>query len=312
MGKLSGHPHVVDILQSGVTPSGRPYIVMPYHPRDSLEAWVRHEGPLPWAEVLRVGVKLAGALETAHRAGTLHRDVKPANILLTGYGEPQLTDFGIARVSGGFETTSSMITGSPAYTAPEVLRGEPPSVASDVYSLGAALFCLLTGHAAFERRSSERLVAQFLRIATQPVPDLRGKTFRTTCAPRSNMPWPTIRPIVPRAQRISAENCRRRNAGTISASTRWHCPRRSANSRVWNSRQPRPLSRPCPDAAAVIAGARAPHPQRRGSLPSADADAVAGAADPAARDASTRAPPTSGVDPRTRRVREEHGRRAVA
>ncbi|QHE71414.1 hypothetical protein GFS60_05021 [Rhodococcus sp. WAY2] len=175
MGKLSGHPHVVDILQSGVTPSGRPYIVMPYHPRDSLEAWVRHEGPLPWAEVLRVGIKLAGALETAHRAGTLHRDVKPANILLTGYGEPQLTDFGIARVSGGFETTSSMITGSPAYTAPEVLRGEPPSVASDVYSLGAALFCLLTGHAAFERRSGERLVAQFLRIATQPVPDLRGE-----------------------------------------------------------------------------------------------------------------------------------------
>ncbi|MFZ2172570.1 MAG: protein kinase [Rhodococcus sp. (in: high G+C Gram-positive bacteria)] len=174
MGKLSGHPNVVDILQAGVTRRGRPFIVMPYHPRNSLDKWLRREGPLPWREVLRVGVKLSGALETAHRMGTLHRDVKPANILLTGYGEPQLTDFGIARVSGGFETTTSTIAGSPAFTAPEVLRGEPPTPASDVYSLGATLFCLLTGHAAFERRSGERLVAQFLRISTQPIPDLRG------------------------------------------------------------------------------------------------------------------------------------------
>ncbi|WP_112299083.1 serine/threonine-protein kinase [Rhodococcus wratislaviensis] len=197
MGKLSGHPHVVDILQSGVTRSGRPYIVMPYHSRNSLDAWIRREGPLPWSETLRVGVKLAGALETAHRLGTLHRDVKPANILLTGYGEPQLTDFGIARVTGGFETTSSMITGSPAFTAPEVLRGDAPSASSDVYSLGAALFCLLTGHAAFERRSGERLVAQFLRIATQPVPDLRGEDIPDdVCAAieRAMSEEPTDRP----------------------------------------------------------------------------------------------------------------------
>jgi serine/threonine-protein kinase PknK len=118
-------------------------------------------------------VKLAGALEAAHRAGTLHRDVKPANILLSDYGEPQLTDFGIARIAGGFQTTSGIVTGSPAFTAPEVLEGKAPTPTSDVYSLGATLFCVLTGHAAFERRSGEQVVAQFLRITSQPIPDLR-------------------------------------------------------------------------------------------------------------------------------------------
>jgi ATP/maltotriose-dependent transcriptional regulator MalT len=122
---------------------------------------------------LRIGVKLAGALEAAHRAGILHRDVKPGNILLSEYGEPQLTDFGIARITGGFQTATGVITGSPAFTAPEVLEGNTPTPASDVYSLGATLFCALTGHAAFERRSGEQVVAQFLRITSQPIPDLR-------------------------------------------------------------------------------------------------------------------------------------------
>ncbi|MDV7355903.1 protein kinase [Rhodococcus oxybenzonivorans] len=175
MGRLTGHPNIVNVLQVGVTGSGRPYIVMPYHPRDSLDARIRKSGPLPLGEVLRLGVKIAGALETGHRLGILHRDVKPANILLTDYGEPALTDFGIAHISGGFETATGTVTGSPAFTAPEVLRGDPPSPASDIYGLGATLFCAVTGHAAFERRSGEQVIAQFLRITSQPVPDLREK-----------------------------------------------------------------------------------------------------------------------------------------
>ncbi|MGW0022966.1 protein kinase domain-containing protein [Rhodococcus sp. NPDC003383] len=175
MGRLSGHPHIVTVLQAGSTPGGQPYLAMHYHPHDSLEARIRRHGPLPWRDVLRIGVKLAGALETAHRSGILHRDVKPANILITEYGEPQLTDFGIARVAGGFRTTSREITGSPAFTAPEILEGKPPAATSDVYSLSATLFCALTGHAAFERRKGERVVAQFVRITTEPIPDLRGE-----------------------------------------------------------------------------------------------------------------------------------------
>ena len=152
MGRLSGHPHIMNILQVGVLASGRPFIVMPYHAKDSLEVLIRRHGPLDWCETLSIGVKLAGALDAAHCAGTLHRDVKPGNILLTDYGEPQLTDFGIARIAGGFETATGVITGSPAFTAPEVLEGASPTPASDVYSLGATLFCVLTGHAAFERQ----------------------------------------------------------------------------------------------------------------------------------------------------------------
>jgi len=177
MGRLSGHPNIVTILQVGTTTTGRPFIVMPYHAKNSLEALIRRHGPLDWRETLHIGVKLAGALEAAHGAGILHRDVKPANILLSEYGEPELTDFGIARIAGGFQTATGVITGSPAFTAPEVLEGKIPTPASDVYSLGATLFCALTGHAAFERQSGEKVIAQFLRITSQPIPDLRERGF---------------------------------------------------------------------------------------------------------------------------------------
>ncbi|MCP2319646.1 serine/threonine-protein kinase PknK [Nocardia amikacinitolerans] len=197
MGRLSGHPNIVDILQVDVTASGMPIIVMPYCTHGSLEQLIREQGPLTWADSLRAGVKLAGAIESAHRARILHRDVKPANVLLSGYGEPQLTDFGIARIPGGFRTSSSLITGSPAFTAPEVLKGEEPTVRSDIYGLGATLFALLTGHAAFERQAGERVVAQFLRITTQPVPDLREQDIPPDVADaieRAMAPDPADRP----------------------------------------------------------------------------------------------------------------------
>jgi serine/threonine-protein kinase PknK len=175
MGALSGHPNIVDVLQVDLTRTGRPYIVMPFHPRGSLDELIRCDGPAPWPDVVRLGIKLCGAVETAHRAGILHRDIKPANVLLTSYGEPQLTDFGVARVAGAFETGNHTIIGSPAFTAPEVLKGEPPTPASDIYGLGATLFTALTGHAAFERRSGEKVITQFLRITTEPIPDLRSQ-----------------------------------------------------------------------------------------------------------------------------------------
>ncbi len=173
MGRLTGHPNIVGVLQVGETESGYPYLVMQYHREGSLEARIRRLGPLALDEVLRLGVKMAGALATAHRLEIIHRDVKPGNILSTEYGEPALSDFGIAHISGGFKTATGTFTGSPAFTAPETLGGDPPTEASDVYGLGASLFCALTGHAAYERRSGEQVVAQFLRIATESAPDLR-------------------------------------------------------------------------------------------------------------------------------------------
>jgi non-specific serine/threonine protein kinase len=173
MGRLTGHPNVVGVLQVGQTKSGHPYLVMQYHRRGSLDARIRRLGRLAVGEVLHLGVKIAGALESAHGLEILHRDVKPGNILLTDYGEPALTDFGIAHIVGGFKTATGIFTGSPAFTAPEILAGDPPRTASDVYGLGATLFAALTGHAAYERKSGEQVVTQFLRIATEPAPDLR-------------------------------------------------------------------------------------------------------------------------------------------
>jgi serine/threonine-protein kinase PknK len=175
MGKLSGHPNIVNIFQVGTTESGLPYIVMQYLPRDSLGTLIFNAGPQSWQDTLHIGVKISGALATAHRLATLHRDIKPANILLTEYGEPQLTDFGIARIEGGFETTTGLIQGTPAFTAPEILHGQSPTPASDLYSLGATLFCVLTGHVAVERRSGEQVLTQFLRTTGNAIPDLEGR-----------------------------------------------------------------------------------------------------------------------------------------
>ncbi|MFI6773384.1 protein kinase [Nocardia sp. NPDC050412] len=174
LGKFSNHPNIVQVLTTDVTATGRPFIVMPLHPRGSLATRIRADGPLPWQEVLGVGVKLAGALATAHASGVIHRDVNPGNVLISDYGEPQLADFGIARVGGAFETAPGTVAGTPAYTAPEVIRGEPPTVLSDIYGLGSTLFTALTGHAAFERQAGESMVAQFVRITSEPVPDLRS------------------------------------------------------------------------------------------------------------------------------------------
>ncbi|OBK37856.1 protein kinase [Mycobacterium sp. 1165196.3] len=173
MGGLSGHPNIVNILRVGLTASGRPYIVMSYCPAGSLGLRVQREGPIAWPEAVRIGVKLCGALETAHLSGTLHRDIKPANVLVNDYGEPQLTDFGTAHIAGGYETAAGLFSGTIDYLAPEVMAGDPATVGSDVYSLGATLYSLIAGNPAYERRGSQDLLAHYTRINNTRVPDLR-------------------------------------------------------------------------------------------------------------------------------------------
>ncbi|WP_330249520.1 protein kinase [Nocardia sp. NBC_00565] len=173
LGRLSGHPHILQVLQVDITATGRPYIVMPYHARGSLDQLLRTTGPLRWPDVLSIGVKMAGALAAAHSIGIVHRDVKPGNILLTSYGEPQLADFGIAEFGDATAPSVRTIQGTPAFTAPEVLGGATPSAASDIYGLGATLSCLLTGRARFTRHTGEPLQVQLAAIATAPIPDLR-------------------------------------------------------------------------------------------------------------------------------------------
>jgi serine/threonine-protein kinase PknK len=182
MGRLSGHPNIVGVLHVDVTDRGEPYIVMPYYARGSIHDRICDSGPLSTRDCLRLGVKIAGALETAHRVGILHRDVKPANVLVSAYGEPQLADFGISRVTGAFETSPDVIMVSPAYSAPEVLAGSPPTVPSDVYGLAATLFAALTGYAAYGHRAGEGIITQFLRITERVRTELREASIRPELA----------------------------------------------------------------------------------------------------------------------------------
>src|SRR6201997_1964175 len=174
MGRVSGHPNIVPVLHSGRTSAGRPYIVMPYHRRDTVDTWIRRRGPLAVGEVLTIGVRLAGALETAHQAGVLHRDVKPENVLLTTYGEPQLCDFGFARIAGGKES-ANILRGSPSYTAPELFQSRGASVASDIYGLAATVFTLVCGAPPFKFQKGDNPIAFARRVIAGPIPDLRAK-----------------------------------------------------------------------------------------------------------------------------------------
>jgi hypothetical protein len=177
MGRLSNHPNIVPIYDSGVTADGLPYLVMPFVPGGSLADVVRERGPLPAPEVAALGAKLAGALASAHERGVLHRDVKPANVLLSPFGEPQLTDFGIARIddTSATATAPQELALTVAYAAPEVLTGSPATARSDVYSLAATLFVLLTGEPPFRPRPDEVAVAFVLRVARETPGDLRQR-----------------------------------------------------------------------------------------------------------------------------------------
>lgn len=175
LGKVSNHPHITPVFASGFTTDGRPYLAMELMRGGSLADRLETDGPMPWQTVLDLGVKLSGALETAHRAGILHRDLKPANILLSEYGEPRLADFGIASLDDGEQTKTGVITASVAYAAPEVLDGRRAGAESDVYGLAATLFTLVNGSAPFGVSGGESVLAMVLRVARDPVPDLRPR-----------------------------------------------------------------------------------------------------------------------------------------
>jgi serine/threonine protein kinase len=173
MGSLSEHPNIVTVYGAGFTNSGRPYLVMAYLPGGSFQDRIDREGGVPWQDATLAGVHLAGALETAHRAQIVHRDIKPGNVLVSTYGDAQLTDFGIARISGGHETRSGVITASMAHAPPEVLDGQRPTIAADVYSLGSTIYELISGTPAFSSEEDESMVPMLRRILTDPPPDLR-------------------------------------------------------------------------------------------------------------------------------------------
>ncbi|HEV7652355.1 MAG TPA: serine/threonine-protein kinase [Actinophytocola sp.] len=171
--RLSAHPNIIAVQRVGRTDADRLYVVMPFHERGSLAERTWRRGPLSWKKMLDVGVRLAGGLHTAHDAGVLHRDIKPGNVLTDTGGAPQLTDFGQAGRIGPALTGGGTVVASPAYAAPEILRGAVPGTATDVYSLTATLVALVNGRAPHSRHIGENVVSVMSRVLTDAPVDLR-------------------------------------------------------------------------------------------------------------------------------------------
>ncbi|MFG2995115.1 serine/threonine-protein kinase [Streptomyces sp. NPDC048340] len=164
------HPHVVTIhhiVEPADGAEGHPWIVMELVKGGSLYDRLA-PGPMPVAEVLRLGLDVLSALRAAHAEGVLHRDVKPANVLLRPDGSAVLTDFGIAALHGSTALTSTgVLIGSPEYIAPERVRGEEGLAASDLWSLGMLLYVAAEGVHPLRRATS---LATVVAVLDEPIP----------------------------------------------------------------------------------------------------------------------------------------------
>lgn len=163
------HPHIVTVHDVGQE-EDRPYIVMEYADRGDLHALVAREGPLSIARAVRVARDLAGALDHAHRAGILHQDFKPGNLLVFDDGRVKIGDFGLAAAG----STAAAAWGTPQILAPEILLdGAAPDVRSDLYSFGVTLFFLLTGRYPFDGRSAATVMRRMAENCRPSLPHLR-------------------------------------------------------------------------------------------------------------------------------------------
>lgn len=167
--RLSGEPYVVTIHDIGESGEGRPFIVMEHAAGGTVADRLR-DGPVDPLLALRWLEEAAAALDAAHARGVVHRDVKPANLLLTDDGTIRVSDFGIARVAG-YDTLTAVgtVLGSSGYMAPEQARGEKSTPATDRYALACVAFELLTGGRPFERES---MAAEAAAHAHEPPPEV--------------------------------------------------------------------------------------------------------------------------------------------
>jgi serine/threonine-protein kinase len=168
--RLSGNSHIVTIYDVGEWGS-RPYIVMEYLGGGSLQDVIARDGAQPTARVLDWLEQAAGALDAAHRQGIVHRDVKPANLLLDKSGRVHVADFGIASATGlGSLTQTGTVLGTASYLSPEQAMGERTTPASDLYSLAVVAFELLSGRRPFE---GDSVAAEAAAHVTGELPSVR-------------------------------------------------------------------------------------------------------------------------------------------
>ena len=187
------HPNVVGIYDV-VDEDDRPWIIMELVPFRSLRDRVQADGPLTPAQAAQVGLGILAALRAAHKVGVLHRDVKPANVLLAPEGRVVLTDFGIARATDSpVLTGTGVLVGSPSYISPERARGSRAAAPADLWALGACLYAAVEGRPPFNR---EGALASLTAVVTEePDPPVHAGPL-----------WPVISGLLRKdpAERLSA------------------------------------------------------------------------------------------------------------
>jgi serine/threonine protein kinase len=163
------HPNIVTVYDVGQD-DGRHYIVMEYVQGQDLKTLIRQKGQLEVSEALDIAIGIASGVGHAHKAGVIHCDVKPQNVLVARDGRAMVTDFGIARaLSESGLTESDTVWGSPLYFSPEQAAGDPPSPASDVYSIGVVMYEMLAGTPPFQAEKTAALALKHMREEPTPL-----------------------------------------------------------------------------------------------------------------------------------------------
>ena len=172
--------HIYAVEESGPVP----YLVMEYVAGISLEDKLKQQGPFVLKEILRIGLQTADGLAAAHRQGLVHRDVKPANILLeNGVERVKITDFGLARAADDVSITQTgVIAGTPAFMSPEQARGDSIDHRSDLFSLGSVLYALCAGQSPFRGSTSLGVLKRVCEEQPQPIRDLNPDIPEWLCA----------------------------------------------------------------------------------------------------------------------------------
>ncbi|MBT8224476.1 MAG: serine/threonine protein kinase, partial [Dactylosporangium sp.] len=165
------HPNVVRVFDT-MNIDDQPWIVMEYVPSRSLQEVIDTDGPLPSVRVAEIGMAVLAALRTAHKAGVLHRDVKPGNVLLADDGRVVLTDFGLATFDGDPQVTrTGLILGSPQYISPERATEGTSLPESDLWSFGATLYAAVEGRAPYARANALATLTALVTEDLDPAPN---------------------------------------------------------------------------------------------------------------------------------------------
>ena len=172
--RLSDHPGIVTVHDAGVLPDDRPYLIMDLCSGGSLSQWLKPDNRPSEERVRQVGVRIADALAAVHACGVLHRDVKPANILIDSFGKPGLADFGLAAVAGAETTAADALYVTPAYAPPEAFGMQPATESGDVFSLAATLYALLAGRPPRDVGGATVALEQMVEVAKRPIGPVPG------------------------------------------------------------------------------------------------------------------------------------------